>query len=929
MKRTKNLIAFFIVISLLAGMLCFAPIMSASAIEFQGATTTVFEQDFGGLSSMPSAFTATGTWTHAGKYSVALGVNSASIMTKNSYDLTGTKGYVFKVGASYSINGFIMYLGWDESAGTGYQLAMYGNRLYLYKNGAFSTTDKENSPYCVATSATYPGSNAYYNLRRYYTVNVTPAGVSVFTDRDANMLSYTIPDGESAPSMKGKFGVKSQYTRDFGVWNMILESVDSAIHVDRWMIDKVFSASDTIEGVNAEGFKFEKTPSFTSNGVVIGSNNALSYDYTALSGDYVVETSVYKQYNANYIIFNQTDASNYYKFRYGVKGSYSLTKYAGGNSYVLAEGADGSSYVSAGNVTDYKLKLTNNDAGDLNIKITLSHSPYTVEVTDYYDDADETIPNGAPITSGKLTLDNDTTGDATYVKSFKAYSVVPESEQNNVITFEKNVFDMSIPKATDTADAMANQGITTSGTWEFADGYAGVTAAGKNIYIKNSDLQTADSYSFKIKSWREFSDHDIRFNVSSDDKSYYQIKTFNGYNSNAGVITFNKVVNGTVADTKNFSYSKPTSFAPNSTTHIHNVTVKKDGTGKLNITAYVTGNNGAVADTITYTDASPLAPGHITLYNSRRLYSVSINTYVSERQENLLTMATPKATDNVSTLANQGITTSSTWTMNDGYASISAAGSWMYINNDKLEMADSYSFSIKSWREYSNHDIRFNRSADGKNYYQIKVYNAYGTSTGVIEFNKVVNGAVADTKNFSYPSQAFAPNNTTHIHNVSVKKDASGKLNITAYVTGNNGVVADAITYTDASPLSPGHIALYNSRRLYSLTIDASIVEKDSNGEVPLYKGRFYNGESALMSMAKGNISFKYPTKLLGDYTVVACLYDDNEIQDIKIFDEYDIYKEKVSLFDTSTVSNDAFIKVYFIDSLGKLNYLDDVYTLN
>lgn len=927
MKKAKRFLVALLCVMMILTSLYIAPV---SAIEFQGTTTTVFDQDFGGLSAMPSGFTKTGSWTYAGKYAVALGTNNASIMTASAYDLTDTNGYTFKVGAAYTFNGFIMYLGWDESTSTGYQLAMYGNRLYLYKNGAFSTSEKENSQYCVATSATYPGSNAYYNLRRYYTVNVTKTGVSVSSDRDANMLSYTVPDGETAPQMKGKFGVKSQYTSDFGVWNMSLETVDSKISVDRWMIDKTFTANDTVEGVNAEGFVFEKTPTFTSDGAVIGSKNPLTYDYTALSGDYVFETSVYKQYNSNYIIFNQTDSSNYYQFKYGVKGGYTLTKYAGGEAYVLAEAADGDSYIAAGNVTNYALRVENDDTtGDLKIKITLSRSPYTVEATDYYDDADEAEPNGAPITSGKLKLSNDTTGDATYIKSFKAYSIVPEAEQGKTITFTKKAFEMVTPTATDTAETLSNQGITTSGTWEFADGYAGVTAAGKNIYIKNSELSAADSYSFKIKSWREYSDHDVRFNYSSDGKSYYQIKTYNGYStSNSGVITFNKVVNGSVTDTKNFSYTNPTAFAPNSTTHIHDVTVKKNADGKLNITAYVTGKNGALAETITYTDETPLDPGYITLYNSRRLYSVSINTYVSQREENILTMSTPKATDDVSTMAAQGITTSSTFTMNDGYASIPDAASMIYIRNDELEMADSYSFKIKSFRQYSNHDLRFNRSSDGKNYYQIRVYNGYGSSTGVIEFNKVVGGSVADTKNFSYSAQSFAPNNATHIHDVTVKKDVDGKLNITAYVTGNNGAVSE-VTYTDESPLDPGHIALYNSLRLYSAEIDAVIVESDTNGEVPLFKGRFYSGSDALMSMVNGEIYFKYPTKLLGDYTVVACLYDDNGIEDIKVLDEYDIYKDKVRLFDTTNVSDDAYIKVFFIDSLGKLNYLSDVYTLN
>lgn len=437
MRKVRSLVILTLVMSLLLSMLCVAPATAASTLEFQGTTTTVFDQSFGGLSAAPSAFSMSGTWTYTPKYSVALGTNEASIMSKNAYDASAGEGYIFKIGASYSINGFIMYLGWDSSTNTGYQLAMYQGIMYLYKDAAFSTnttTGLGNHANCVAVSKTYPGSNAYYGLRRYYTVTVTDAGVTVSSDRDANMITYTLPEGETV-SKNGKFGVKSQWTTNFAVWYMTLETIDSNIKVNRWMVDETFNTSDTLDSLKSQGFSFSSSATLVSDGLKTGDNTSMTYDYAALSGDYVVETSVFKSYNSNYLIFNYVDDNNHYVYRYGQKGDHSLTKVVNGTSYVLDEVAAGSSYQGTGCFTTYVLRNeVDETTGDLKITVTRKNSATkVVEVTDYYDDENETTPNGAPITEGKFKLKFDSTND-TRIGYFKAYSLVDAADQSDADT---------------------------------------------------------------------------------------------------------------------------------------------------------------------------------------------------------------------------------------------------------------------------------------------------------------------------------------------------------------------------------------------------------------------------------------------------------------------------------------------------------------
>ena len=257
------------------------------------------------------------------------------------------------------------------------------------------------------------------------------------------------------------------------------------------------------------------------------------------------------------------------------------------------------------------------------------------------------------------------------------------------------------------------------------------------------------------------------------------------------------------------------------------------------------------------------------------------------------------------------------------------------LNNDYMDYSyekrgEEYSFTTYTYRTTNYSTIYFNY-IDDNNYYKLYV-GASGSSTMYYKMYKKVNGGDEVEIASGKPTWNNHGRNAWSTITVTLSKNTDGSMKITAYHKQDNKT-AMTISYNDAAPLATGKIRVdkANSGYIKRFAISHTFYESSTNGEEPVFIGRFSNDNGAIKEISKGNIYFEYPTALLGKYTVVAALYEDYKMTELKTFKPIDLYAGKIKLFDTTnSTAEDMKVRVYFFDGGETLNLVaDEVYELN
>lgn len=723
---------------------------------------------------------------------------------------------------------------------------------------------------------------------------------------------------------------------------------DSLNKMDAWKIDDTFFATDTIETLKEKGISFSETDRVAINdgNVVITRDNIVTLNHD-LGGNYTFETE-YKVSNTNqhYVTFNQ-NGNSYYKLMllYGGNdpGTLQLSKITdGGEAVVLSEVKTVQASTAWWANWAFNVKVSQEIVdGGVAVKVNLYSLRTKETVVLEYTDTDNAFASGAAAVGFPYATNT--------LYTLKAYST-PYSEPTLV---NKVIADYDGFKG-HTMESLTERGFTftnlsymdMSKEWaKFLNSHGYITFAepGKTVI--------EGSYNANFKFGWKWNKHNVSFNRNGSD--YYAIVKGSETVDSATqyYIRLDKVTaSGTTELAKNTYTTNP--LADTYTERIYSIDVNKD-VSPAEITVKITNADG-VEYVIDATDNSPLGDGLIKIDCEYAGYPALYNFFCTKKEyvggsnvngdAGLYTKAitytkTIKSTDTVASLLNEGINlaynkTADVITFSDNgacYNGLTSNAEILYAPG-KLT-SDSYVFTTKHvTNNQRQSDIKFNVSADGKSYYHFKfvIPNDYTNPNSHIELYKVVNGgtAVLLASNEDADRGAAGAGGITTLK-VALNKTSLGN-EITVSATGSRYGGTDTISYTDSdSPLASGNLILgfgsYGGAETFkelSYSTDKLITLDDD-----LF---FYINGAYSTAYSKGKIEIEAPVKRIGNYVVVAALYEDYEMTNVVSLSPDEFNSGKVTLFDTtSSTAKDAYVKVFIFDSEDTLNNLTKVYELN
>ena len=425
-----------------------------------------------------------------------------------------------------------------------------------------------------------------------------------------------------------------------------------------------------------------------------------------------------------------------------------------------------------------------------------------------------------------------------------------------------------------------------------------------------------------------------RFNYI-DESNYYELSSYQ-YNVDgikSSNITLKKKKGGqeTVLYNENIRDTSADNYiSPGYTWAKYNISVAEQDDKKI-ITASVSANNKKSTIPV-ITDEDPILQGGIIKsvqgngdagrHRAFRAYSTPSGA-VSERNITLIDK-TITENDTLESLANDyGIIAEKGIAYNSFYKIYNTNGN---VDYDKT-LSGSYTLSGKvlvSWNDY-NYYINYK---DSSNYYKINFPNAKG-----ITVTKMVGGvstplsAIEAEGNATVAAYSHGGKNET----VDIKI-VPAENSLSMIITKNNGEGA-VMSYTvddTESPITSGKFRVeYGSNGSEEYLSMLKIVSHNDPASIGVSEGVFKINGVQTYSYAKGEIYFECPVAIIGGYTVVAALYEDNAMTDVRILRPVDVYGESAMLFDTtnSSAANGS-VKVYFIDNTNSLNMLTDVWEL-
>ena len=721
---------------------------------------------------------------------------------------------------------------------------------------------------------------------------------------------------------------------------------DSLNKMDAWKIDDTFFATDTVETLKEKGISFSESDRITFNdgNVVITRDNVVTLNHD-LGGNYTFE-SEFKSSNTNqhYVTFNKNGKS-YYKLilLYGGNdpGTLQLSKVTdGGEAVVLKEVKTVQPATAWWANHAFTVKVSQEIVdGGINIKVNLySHRTKETVALEYTDTNNAFVSGAAQVVLPYAT---------NTLYTLKAYST-PYSEPtlvNKVIADYDGFKGHTLESLTQRGFKFTNLSyMDISHTqMKLLNNHGNITfnEPGKNVI--------EGSYNAKFDFGWSWNKHSVSFNRNGSD--YYHIlkgsEAVNGATQH--FVRLNKVTaSGTTTLAENTYTASP--FADTYSARNYEIEVNKE-VSPAQITVKITVDG--VEHTLTCADAAPLADGKIfidceyagypTLYN----FFCTKKEYVGGSNVNgdagLYTKAITYnrkigATDSVDGLLNEGINLAynkkaETITFGSTGACFNGVTDNAFVMYKPGNLtSDSYVFTTKHvTNNQRQSELRFNVSEDKKTYYQFKfvITNDYQNPNSHIELYKVVNGASTLLASNEDADRGAAGAGGTTTLKVIVNKTASGN-EITVSATGSRHGGTDSLSYTDStSPLVAGDFLLgfgsYGGAETFkelSYSIDKLITLNDD-----LF---FYVNGAYATGYSKGLIEIEAPIKRVGNYVVVASLYEDYEMTSVKTLTPDQFNSGKVTLFDTTqSTAKDAYVKVFIFDSEDTLNNLTKVYELN
>ena len=273
-------------------------------------------------------------------------------------------------------------------------------------------------------------------------------------------------------------------------------------------------------------------------------------------------------------------------------------------------------------------------------------------------------------------------------------------------------------------------------------------------------------------------------------------------------------------------------------------------------------------------------------------------------------------------------------------------GNITFAEPGKTVVEGSYNARFKFEWKWNNHNVTFNRN--GSDYYAI----VKGSETVddaaqyYIRIDKVTADGTQTLEKNIYTSNPLGDTYTSRIYDITVNKEVS-PAKITAKITNANGVEY-VIEATDASPLADGYIKIdceysgYPTLYNFFCTKKETVGGTNADGVAGLYTNKdgrlitldddcfFYVNDSYADAYSKGKIAVEAPVRRIGNYVVVAALYEDYEMTNIVTLTPEEFNSGRVEIFDTTnSTAKDAYVKVFIFDSEDTLNNCTKVYELN
>lgn len=239
-----------------------------------------------------------------------------------------------------------------------------------------------------------------------------------------------------------------------------------------------------------------------------------------------------------------------------------------------------------------------------------------------------------------------------------------------------------------------------------------------------------------------------------------------------------------------------------------------------------------------------------------------------------------------------------------------------------------YTLEIDAYREYNATQVRFCGTGNGassnaslSSYYELEAGQVGGKNAVYLRKKTADADAVQlDAKENIGWDNAGLVNFSNYKINCDYNDD--GSLEIIAEFKGAKGTT-QTLTYTDKSPLTGNlvymNVGNYGSVQRFRITEPAE--EVDVEGDIPVFNPRFYNASGkAITKIEAGKVYAKAFAVPLDDMAIIAALYDNGHMQDIKRVSMAQLASQTgVKLFDVAD-SGKPEIRLFVFDNGKSLN---------
>ena len=528
-------------------------------------------------------------------------------------------------------------------------------------------------------------------------------------------------------------------------------------------------------------------------------------------------------------------------------------------------------------------------------------------------------------------------------ENFTLFSMSLKSGQTAIVNDWR--FDHTF-SAADTVESLASQGLYFNEeqySYDANNGYA-VTTNNAVYEFAPGNAPLSGDYTFEVKTKKDGGTQYVRFNCVSD-SNYYELAVSNLSNQvgssnfyGGSRLALYKIKNWqaaelAVVDTVPLDADDTTGCIPGVYSDFtFKITQAMTEAGKtIDITVSAIRDGKYYTYTIpTVTDAEPFASGGSVKVANSTWGGTTCPVYY------IKAWSAPSGEDTVAdvTLIDKSINETDTQvSVANDYSIISPGGlvnrenrygldgvtAFEETSYDKV-LSGSYTVTTDTRIEYNSKWYYINY-IDENNYYRIDP-----SKTGPITVVKKKNGVetpltvTADAGNGTY-SNGYAIETTS----TEVKlADDTLTLNITR--TANGNTVKYSVT-DPANPITSGKFKIgwgsNGSRTFYSIKV---VRHSRPSGVID---GVFKVNDAETYAYNKGVIKFAMPTAVIGKYKVIAALYENDAMTDVKVLDEFDVYRGDVTLFDTTNSSaKSGSVKVYLVDTTDTLNKITDVWEL-